>query len=149
MAKLGNAAQTFFARHALDQDHIQFLTDMNDESKVRRNTPSKILKKGKGKGRVMTFEDLEIERAEHTEREATKEAKAKKKRGRTPKDPLSETRDVTKSRGKRSKKRKANASELEKSDTPKPAILIAADKAYHTATVNIPNYQRAPVTKMY
>jgi hypothetical protein len=98
---------------------------------------------------VRTFEDLEIERAERTEREAAKEAKGKNKRGRKPKDPLPETKDATTSSGKCSKKRKATASSPDELCTPRPAVPMPVNGAYHTAVTNMPDCQRAPVAKMY
>ncbi|ORX92858.1 hypothetical protein BCR34DRAFT_500368, partial [Clohesyomyces aquaticus] len=76
--KLANAAQTSFAQQALDQDHIQFLSKMNNEAKTRRKTRSDIL----GKARVMTYEDIEAARAKRAEQDAAKEARGKRKRGR-------------------------------------------------------------------
>jgi hypothetical protein len=64
--KLANAAQTSFAQHALDQDHIQFLSKMNNEAKARRKTTSDIL----GRARVMRYEDMEVARAKRAEKEA-------------------------------------------------------------------------------
>jgi hypothetical protein len=57
--KLANAAEISFAQQALDQDQIQLLSKVNDEAKTRLKTKSKIL----GKARVMTYEDIEAERA--------------------------------------------------------------------------------------
>ncbi|KAF2457213.1 hypothetical protein BDY21DRAFT_386031 [Lineolata rhizophorae] len=85
--KLGNAAQTSFARHALGQDHIRFLYKVNNEAKARRKTKSDIL----GKARVMTYDDLEVARVKRAEKEAAKEAKGKRKRGRKRKSAAPET----------------------------------------------------------
>ncbi|KAL5371149.1 hypothetical protein PMIN06_012958 [Paraphaeosphaeria minitans] len=81
LQKLANAAQTSFAQQALDQDHIQFLSNMNNEAKPRRKTKSEIL----GKARVMSYEDIEAARAKRAEHKAATEAKGKRKRGRKPK----------------------------------------------------------------
>jgi hypothetical protein len=70
------------------------LTRMNNEAKVRRSTRLVVL--GKGKGKVMSFEDIEVARA----------ARAAK--------------DVIKGKGKRSRKRKSatlEAKELEELET--------------------------------
>ena len=43
--KLGNAAQTSFARQGLNQEHIEFLSKMNNDAKVRRETKLNILER--------------------------------------------------------------------------------------------------------
>ncbi|RMZ67021.1 hypothetical protein GMOD_00002426 [Pyrenophora seminiperda CCB06] len=60
--KLANAAQTSFARQALDQNYIGILKTTNNEAKTRRNTKSDILKKpGKnGEGRVSDVIGLDL-----------------------------------------------------------------------------------------
>ena len=84
--KLSHAAQTFLIKNALLRDQNRFLTKINDEGKARRATKSVIL--GKGKARVMTWEDLEKARVEHEKKEEKKAAKEAreatigKKRGR-------------------------------------------------------------------
>lgn len=87
--KLANAAQTSFAQQALDQEHIKFLSKMNNEARSRRKTKSEIL--GKGKARVMRYEDIEVARAKRAEQKAATEAKDKQKRGRKPKRPATAT----------------------------------------------------------
>lgn len=82
--KFVKAAQTSFAKGVLQQDHIQFLTQINDEAKVRRSTKSEILAKGVGK--VMSYEDLEAARAVRAAKEQAT-AKGKGKRGRKRKSP--------------------------------------------------------------
>ena len=49
-----NAALRAFAKDTLQQDHIQFLLKMNDETKPRRSTKSLVL----GKAKVMSCEDF-------------------------------------------------------------------------------------------
>jgi hypothetical protein len=71
LQKLTNAAQLSFAERALLHDHNQFLTQMNNEAKVRRSTKSEIL----GTARVMTYEDLETARAERAAKEIAREIK--------------------------------------------------------------------------
>jgi hypothetical protein len=73
--KLANAAQISFAERALLHDHNQFLTRMNNEAKVRRNTKSVVL----GKAKVMSYEDIEEARAKRAAKEVIK---GKGKRGR-------------------------------------------------------------------
>ena len=75
--KLTNATQISFAQCALQQDHIQFLTAINNEAKVRRSTKS--IEPGKAK--VMSYEDLVAKRLE---REAEEQDKAKSKGKRSP-----------------------------------------------------------------
>ncbi|KFY97081.1 hypothetical protein V500_02209 [Pseudogymnoascus sp. VKM F-4518 (FW-2643)] len=73
--KLANAAQGSLAECALNSRN-QVLTEANNEAKVRRSTRSVVL--GKGKGKVMSFEDIEVARA----RAAKDAVKSKGKRGR-------------------------------------------------------------------
>jgi len=68
--KLTNATQLSFAERALLQEHNRFLADINNEAKVRRATKSKII----GTARVMSYEDLEMARAERAAKDAEKEA---------------------------------------------------------------------------
>ena len=85
--KLANAAQRSFARQALDQNYIGILKDANNEAKTRRKTKSEILQKVEkdGNGRVVSYEYLEMVRADRAGKKAAKEAKeaqGKGKRGR-------------------------------------------------------------------
>ena len=66
-----------FAKGALQQDQIQFLTAINNEAKLRRSTKSIVL----GKAKVISYEDLVAKRLEREAKEQDK-AKAKGKRGR-------------------------------------------------------------------
>jgi len=75
--KLANAAQVSFAECALLKNRNQFLTEANNEAKVRRSTKPVVL--GKGKAKVMSFEDLEVARAARAAKDAVKN---KGKRGR-------------------------------------------------------------------
>lgn len=76
--KVTSAAQTFLVKNALLEDRNQFLTNINDEGKVRRSTRSEIL----GKARVMSYEDLEKARAERAVKESAKEVRRARKRSR-------------------------------------------------------------------
>jgi len=73
--KLANAAQVSFAECALLNDRNQFLTEANNEAKVRRSTRSVVL----GKAKVMSFEDIKEARAKRAAKDAVK---SKGKRGR-------------------------------------------------------------------
>jgi hypothetical protein len=146
--KLANAAQTSFAQHALDQDHIRFLSKMNNEAKARRTTASDIL----GRARVMTYEDIEAARAKHAEKGAAKEAKGKGKRGRKPKSATPETEEATTDKGKRGKKRKSAAPEPEApdADVPEPTAKVSWISGTEVAEVAIaPGPWRAPVARMW
>jgi hypothetical protein len=70
--KLANAAEVSFAQQALNQDQIQLLSKMNDEARTRWKTKSEIL--GKGKARVMSYEDITAAGAKRAKQEANKEA---------------------------------------------------------------------------
>jgi hypothetical protein len=64
--KVSKAALTVFTKNALLRDQNRFLKGINNEGKARRSTKSKIL----GRARVITFEDLQIARAEDETKEA-------------------------------------------------------------------------------
>jgi hypothetical protein len=77
--KLINAIETSFAERAIQRDQIQFLREINNEGKVRREAKSLVL--GKGDARIMSYEDLEEARAKRAAKDANK-AKGKGTRGR-------------------------------------------------------------------
>lgn len=77
MQKLTNATQLSFAERALLQDNVRFLSEINNEAKVRRATKSKVI----GTARVMSFEDLESARAERAMKEAAKKSSERCKEG--------------------------------------------------------------------
>jgi DDE superfamily endonuclease len=77
LQKFVKAAQTSFAKCSLLDSDNQELIRQNNEAKVRRSTKSTIV--GKRKGKVMSFEDIERERAKRAAKEAMA---ASKKRGR-------------------------------------------------------------------
>ncbi|KAH9204300.1 hypothetical protein DL95DRAFT_430412 [Leptodontidium sp. 2 PMI_412] len=72
--KLANAGQRSIAYCALLDDQNQFLTKMNNEAKVRRSTKSVVL--GKGKAKVMSYEDTEEARATRVAKHAMKAQEA-------------------------------------------------------------------------
>jgi hypothetical protein len=96
------AFQKSSAMSILQEDRIQFLTTINNEAKVRRSTKSLVL----GKAKVMSYEDLEEVRAKRLEKEATRAAKGKGKRGRKRKsDTLEAEEDIAETaRGGRKRK---------------------------------------------
>jgi hypothetical protein len=132
--KLANAAQTSFARQALDQDQIQFLAKMNNEAKVRRKTKSHIL----GNARVMSFEDIEAARAKRAEQDAAKVAKGKGKRGR----PKSVVPEVEATADKRKYKKRKNAA-LEET------TMAQTSGIYTVGEEDAPQPWRAPVARMW
>ena len=77
LEKMVKGAQTACASGVLLQDQIRFLTTINNEAKTRRSTRSDIL----GKGRRMTYEDLEQARIKRKEKEDAKKAKGSSQRG--------------------------------------------------------------------
>lgn len=108
LQKLASAAQRSFANETLLQEQNQFLSEINNEAKVRRSTRSVVL----GKAKVMSYEDLE-------------EARAKRA--------AKETANVTADKGKRHRERKILAPEAEPeaemariSDVPEPATAPIA-----------------------
>ena len=70
MQKLTNATQLSLTERALLQGNVRFLSEINNEAKVRRATKSKVT----GTARVMSFEDVESARAGRAAKEATKKA---------------------------------------------------------------------------
>ncbi|KAI9760480.1 MAG: hypothetical protein M1840_002408 [Geoglossum simile] len=56
--KLANAGQKAIAYCALLEHEKQLLKKINSEAKVRRSTKSNVL--GKGQGKVMSFENIEV-----------------------------------------------------------------------------------------
>jgi hypothetical protein len=146
--KLANAAQTSFAKGALQQDRIQFLLKINNEAKVRRATKSLVL----GTAKVMSYEDLIVKRIEREAKEHLK-AKGKGKRGRKCKslveadDPEPSAQEPVK--GKRGRKRKSSpeASVLE----PKSKVVCisgAPEPVRDPVMVWTSKGQVAPVARM-
>ena len=119
--KLADAAQISISERALLHDQNQTLVRMNNEAKARRSTRSVVL----GKAKVMSFEDIEVART----------ARAAK--------------EVAKGKGKRGRKRKSAAPEVEGQDL-ESALACAAqdvDEVEPQATPMIKG-QRAPVAYM-
>jgi len=112
--KLTKAAQTFFTQCVLQRNQIQFLTKMNNESKVRRSTASAVL----GKAKVMSYEDLKEQREKRAKKEAAKRAEGKGKRGpQKPKSTVSAIEDASADKENRGRKRKSTALAV---DAPEP-----------------------------
>lgn len=84
LQKLSNAAQTSFAERALQQDQIRFLSEVNNEARVRRSTKPVVL----GKAKVMSYGDLVEARVKRAVKDAAK-ARGKGKCGRKRKSPAS------------------------------------------------------------
>jgi len=102
--KLVDAAQIFFAEHALLYDQKQMLTRINNEAKIRRSTQSLVLRQRQR--RVISFKDIEAARAARTAKE------------------------VIKGKGKRGQKRKRAALEAEEPETEaEPEVARAAKEA--------------------
>ncbi len=76
LQKLTKAASILFAKSALQQDQIQFLLKINNESKRRCASKSIVL----GKAKVMSYNDLVAARAKRAEMEAAKARKLKSNR---------------------------------------------------------------------
>jgi hypothetical protein len=105
--KLANAAQVSFAECALLNSRNQLLTEANNEAKVRRLTKPVVL--GKGKAKVMSFEDLEVARA----------ARAVK--------------DAIKSKGKRGRKRKSSEPEASGAESEPEVEVVSSTKKVKTS----------------
>jgi hypothetical protein len=82
--KMSKAAHLAFSKGILQRDQIQFLTKINDESKVRKSAKGHILgrRAEKGEGAVMGWNELEAKRAERNEQAATAAKVTEKRRGK-------------------------------------------------------------------
>jgi hypothetical protein len=116
--KLASAAKISFARQGHLQDHNQLLYRINNEAKVRRATRSVVL--GKGKAKVMSYEDLEEARAKRAAKDKATAEKGKAKHVR---------------------KRKGAEQEL---CVPEPEPFTQL-----TRMSEVPELWRAPVARMY
>jgi hypothetical protein len=155
------AFQKSSALEKLQDDRIQFLTTINNEAKVRRSTQSWVLAKGKGEGKVISYEDLVEARAKRVEKESAQEAKGKSRRGQKPKssppDPP-EAEEGTADTARRGRKRKSSTPEADEGtvdkarrsrkrkssaqDPPEPSNELARAQI-------VPEQWRAPVAQMY
>ena len=97
---MSKAAHLAFSKGILQRDQIQFLTKINDESKVRRSAKGHILgrRAEKGEGAVMGWNELEGARAKRAEQAAAAAARSTGKRGRKRKGTASGERPVKKAR---------------------------------------------------
>ncbi|KAF1831218.1 hypothetical protein BDW02DRAFT_601018 [Decorospora gaudefroyi] len=116
---------------------------MNDEARTRRKTKSEIL--GKGKARVMSYEDIEAARAKRAKQEANKEAQGKRKRGRPKRIAVEAVvegeAEATADNGTRKKLKRA-AQEAEE------ALALQAS-LIHVIEESAPEPYRAPVARMW
>jgi hypothetical protein len=98
--KMSKAAHLAFSNGILQRDQIQFLTKMNDESKVRKSAKGYILgrRAEKGEGAVMGWNELEAKRAKRAEEAAAAAAKSTGKRGGKRKDTAAGERHAKKTR---------------------------------------------------
>jgi hypothetical protein len=161
--KLANAGQRSIAYCALLEEEKELLTKMNNESKVRRSTTSVVL--GKGKGKVMSYEDIVEARATRAAKDAIK---GKGKRGRKRKSTALEAdaeaepevahaaEEVITGKKKRGRKRKRavqEADEPEPEPEPEPeqevAQTIEEPEQEVAQTIEAPEPWRAPVARMY
>lgn len=135
LQKLAKAAQISFAKGALQQDQIRFLLKINNEAKVRRAIRSIVL----GKAKVMSYEDLMEARAKRLEKEAA---------------------EVVKERGKRGRKRKSAAPEINipelqtkvarVGEAPEPVQdPVQMSETQGTEDVIAPGPGRAPVARIW
>ncbi|KAG9228231.1 hypothetical protein BJ875DRAFT_389824, partial [Amylocarpus encephaloides] len=144
LRKLANAGQKAIAYCALLQHKKQLLKKINSEAKVRRSTKSIVLSKGQGK--VMSFKDIVVARAER----AAKDVKGKGRRDRKRKSVLLDEGkpesdlEPNPSTGKRARKRTsiANAHQLEPTPEPEPVSQLEQ-------IIVSPETWSAPVAQMY
>ncbi|KAF1347207.1 hypothetical protein EJ07DRAFT_143670 [Lizonia empirigonia] len=108
--KVANAAQTYFAKIALFYNRNQFLAKINNEGKARRAADQKVI----GTARVVTYEDLEEERAKRAvmaAKAAEKKAKKAAKEARNVASAAPEAEGAATGMKKRGRKWKSAASE--------------------------------------
>jgi hypothetical protein len=157
------AAQSSFAKNALQQNHIQLLLKINDEAKARRSTKSLTL----GTAKVMGFQELQIKRAKRAEEDAAAAAKAARAaevaRMAEAAKAAEATLDAetTKVQGKRGRKRTRATADTEvvkprkrvarARKTPDLAISTIAhvDMATIVESEPAPSPWKAPVARMY
>jgi hypothetical protein len=148
--KLANAAQTCFAELALLQDQNDFLTEVNNEAKVRRSTKSLVL----GTAKVMSYEDLEIARADRAAKDQAK-AKRKRKLKSTPTEAVApetapETEPKAKEKRSRKRRRAPEPDAAQMNEVPDPASApVAPINGTQVAQDEIaPELWRAPEARM-
>jgi hypothetical protein len=152
--KLANAAERSIAQRALDQNYIGLLKAANNEAKTRRNTRSDILKKpGKNvEGRVMRQEDLEVIRADRTERakqEAAKKAVGKAKRGRPKATTQADGGEEGKKRGRKRKSVAAEEGVPNEQEVDVSGALAKVARASEALIDPMLETWRAPVAQMW
>lgn len=113
LIKFTKATQLSLTKSALQQNHIQLLTAVNNEAKPRRSTKADILEKGSGK--VFTYEHLRDKRSRRAEDDAAREANAKTRRDRKSKKATQEAGEATTATStvRRGRKRKRTTLEVE------------------------------------
>jgi hypothetical protein len=139
LQKFAKATRVSFANGILKEEQIQFLTTINNKAKVRRSTKALVL----GTAKVISYEDLEEARAKRAEKDATREAKGKAKRGRKRKSVTPEPEEATAGKAKRGRKRKSAALEAE---PPKAKVARILDsKAPEPASASVAQMSRTQV----
>jgi hypothetical protein len=141
-------------KNALQRNHIQLLTAVNNEAEPRRSTRADVLEKGSGT--VFTYEHLRDKRSKRAEERAAIEAKAKARRDRKSKNATQEAGEAATATStvRRGRKRKSTALEAEANppdggagpSVPKGKVArvshVQAAEAAETSWT-------APVAKMY
>ncbi|KAL9071620.1 MAG: hypothetical protein Q9157_005393 [Trypethelium eluteriae] len=121
--KLANTAETSFAQHAPDQNHIQLQTKMNNQAKVRPSTRSS----NPDEVEVTSYADLEGTRAKRAEKDPAK---------------------VVKGDGRRGRKGKSVAQELDTTE-PEPNTLVQIDMTLVAEDAFRPEPWRAFVPRIW
>ena len=141
--KLTNATQLSFAKRALLQDDVRFLSKINNEAKVRRATKSKVV----GTVRVISFKDLESTRSARATKEAAKKAASDARKARKAEKASRVAVKVAKPPTYKRRRgwKSQNAADI---DALEPLVEILSDDS-----VQIPNGAlgpwQAPVAKMW
>jgi hypothetical protein len=146
--KLANAGQRSFAQCALLKDQNQFLTKMNNETKLRKSTKPVVL--GKGQGKVMSYEDIEEARATRAAKDVIKGKRSRKRKNSAleadepePEPEMARAaKEVMTGKGKRRRKCKNSAQKRsEPEHEPEPEVEVAR-------VIEVPKPWRAPVARM-
>jgi hypothetical protein len=158
LLKFAKATQSSLTKSALQQNHIQLLTAINNEAKPRRSTRALILEKGSGQ--IFFYEHPKLKRLKRAEEDAAKKLRSREKNGRRSKDATQESATqeaveaTTTVMARRGRKRKSTASDTE-TDSPAARDGPSAPKnkvarvSYIRAAEALDAPWMTPVAKVY
>ena len=155
LQKLTHTTQRSFPAMDLLREHNQFLTEINNESQVRRSTRSEVI----GTARVVSYEDLEKAQVERAAKRTAAEAKKAAKEAKKSATATQAVREDQAGKRKRGRKRKSAPSEAGPAGLKKARIseIQAADEQdadvqaawTHVEESGVASEWRAPVARMW